>query len=523
MGLFGPSRRERILLEWGITCPYRSGSRLRDDFIRETYDEQLREFERGGADSYQLWNFWGHVCRNLEHAKKHKDFSTLVVRILNLDNWCKPEGDHWVTHDWTRLDLSEAGVISCDYQHPANFNIRQKDWAAADRGTMGAVSRLLHSITDLDHNSKEKAKVVVLDRAKGRSSWSFETSFVVCEENGWLEELLDAWRKEELKPNVWRERDHFLDVLKVLSFQRQHVRILEWLMDHGKSDDCKWAIGPITREDACAQWDSLFEWCKKRNFRAAFPGLYYGLDQPTALKVWESLFDWLLQGYRFDACMSILEASCTPKNVPEKWSALWESAISSAQARSDFEFCFEMFRKMDRAKIDRNRELLLKRLVEREMFRELFEFLDLLQQLKAPAPRSTLNELLRQLADHREFGYCYCVDVLERLGRYRDAAELLEKLGPDNSPVELSHYHIRGELFAQRLSRIKSLAAVTSLRIEGLEATSGNADEAYAYGEISKAEYEHLRPDAAPVKTCGACGKPVQPAFAFCPHCGGKT
>ena len=45
-------------------------------------------------------------------------------------------------------------------------------------------------------------------------------------------------------------------------------------------------------------------------------------------------------------------------------------------------------------------------------------------------------------------------------------------------------------------------------------------DEKYAYEEISKAEYEKLKVQAAApaAKTCPACGQPVEPAHQFCPH-----
>jgi rubrerythrin len=47
----------------------------------------------------------------------------------------------------------------------------------------------------------------------------------------------------------------------------------------------------------------------------------------------------------------------------------------------------------------------------------------------------------------------------------------------------------------------------------------------YAYGEISKAEYEKLKAQAAgpTAKTCARCGQPVEPAHKFCPHCGAKV
>lgn len=130
--------------------------------------------------------------------------------------------------------------------------------------------------------------------------------------------------------------------------------------------------------------------------------------------------------------------------------------------------------------------------------------------------------------------FCECVFVLEKMGRLKEAADLLEKLGAssyfdefesDGTPIKWDGKKEQEEAFDLKLSQLRAYAAVATpagatrnktLSVEDLE-------DKFTYGEISKAEYERLKAKAAPAKTCGSCGKPVQPDFAFCPHCGSKA
>jgi hypothetical protein len=131
--------------------------------------------------------------------------------------------------------------------------------------------------------------------------------------------------------------------------------------------------------------------------------------------------------------------------------------------------------------------------------------------------------------------FCECAQLLAMQRRFKEAADLVEKVGPDHyyavSPGNvnknlsceecLRHYH-------EEVGRLRSAAAALELAGKISPATMRKTDdleEKYLYGEIPKEEYERLKAKAAPAptKTCGACGKSVNPEHAFCPHCGAKS
>jgi hypothetical protein len=154
------------------------------------------------------------------------------------------------------------------------------------------------------------------------------------------------------------------------------------------------------------------------------------------------------------------------------------------------------------------------------------------------------------LEEHHK--YIELVFVLEKLGRFAEAADILEKLGPaayferfDSTGNPITCMALgentwvwdaikQKDAFTRKLAQLKgnAAAAAAKARIAPPDAvqkhptlTPAQIEDQYAYGEISKEEYECLKAKAASTaaKTCGTCGRPVNPEFAFCPHCGAKA
>jgi len=76
-----------------------------------------------------------------------------------------------------------------------------------------------------------------------------------------------------------------------------------------------------------------------------------------------------------------------------------------------------------------------------------------------------------------------------------------------------------------KLAQLRAFAAAAGQTDAKPIPNLAELDDRYAYGELSKAEYEKLKAQAAgpPAKTCARCGQAVEPAHKFCPHCGAKV
>ena len=140
------------------------------------------------------------------------------------------------------------------------------------------------------------------------------------------------------------------------------------------------------------------------------------------------------------------------------------------------------------------------------------EFEDVLKVLLYQKNGSAVLEWLKE---HHK--YADSVKVLEHLGRFGEAAQLLRKLGSEGS-------RLPQEILQREYVRLQRLAAISDPSASA-ETAAREIEENYTYGVISKDEYERLKAKAAPApaKSCGTCGKPVNPEFAFCPHCGAKA
>jgi len=116
-----------------------------------------------------------------------------------------------------------------------------------------------------------------------------------------------------------------------------------------------------------------------------------------------------------------------------------------------------------------------------------------------------------------------CVDVLEECERFSEAVDLLTKIGWANwsGGSGKTNQEIKDD-FERKLERLRGLAAAAGQTDAKPTPNLAALDEKFAYGEISKAEYDKLKAQAAApaAKTCPACGQPVEPAHQFCPHCG---
>lgn len=159
-----------------------------------------------------------------------------------------------------------------------------------------------------------------------------------------------------------------------------------------------------------------------------------------------------------------------------------------------------------------------------QILRQEDRFIDVLKLLVF---QKQWDVALAWLREHHKFAEC--VFVLEKAGRFAEAAAALEKLGavvycefqPDSQRVQWTTVQQR-EAYERKLAQLRAFVAAAGQKPPPNLAA---LDEKFAYGEISKEEYEKLKTQAvAPAtKTCPACGQPGEPVHKFCPHCGVKV
>jgi rubrerythrin len=114
-----------------------------------------------------------------------------------------------------------------------------------------------------------------------------------------------------------------------------------------------------------------------------------------------------------------------------------------------------------------------------------------------------------------------CVFLSRKQKRYSEAADFLAKVELDDVLWE-TRYAISKEELLLDLNR---KAALVTRPVSPPTIDIDAVTDRYAYGEISKTEYEKLKAQASgpTAKTCASCGHAVEPANKFCPHCGAKT
>ncbi len=171
-----------------------------------------------------------------------------------------------------------------------------------------------------------------------------------------------------------------------------------------------------------------------------------------------------------------------------------------------------------------------------EVLRKEDRFIDVVKLLLY---RKKHEQLLDWLRSHNRF--FECVFVYEEMGRFKDAAELLDKLGQGscggyfnskgqniiNVPAGMTIDQYQSDHFKILLGRLRGLAAAVESprqKDKPKETLLEELDEMYETGRISKLEYEDGKAKLTlpSAKTCASCGKPVNLEHAYCPHCGSK-
>lgn len=126
--------------------------------------------------------------------------------------------------------------------------------------------------------------------------------------------------------------------------------------------------------------------------------------------------------------------------------------------------------------------------------------------------------------EHRQFWDC--LSVLEESGRFDEAVDLLAKLGWAAWLARSGGTEREAKReFQCEITKLRGLAAAAGQTDAKPSLNPAGLEDRYAYGEISKVEYEKLKSQAAKptAKTCANCGQPVDPAHKFCPHCGANN
>jgi len=150
------------------------------------------------------------------------------------------------------------------------------------------------------------------------------------------------------------------------------------------------------------------------------------------------------------------------------------------------------------------------------------------ETLKLLLCQNKWEAVLEWLKKHHKF--CECVFALEKMGRFSQAVEKLEQLGPvnyeeyqpDGKPIAWDA-KTRKEAFDQKLAKLKSFAAVAEGRDNSPVIPPEELERMRAYGEITEEEYAAIKAKSTHTgKVCPACNTPIQFGFSFCPRCGGK-
>ena len=119
--------------------------------------------------------------------------------------------------------------------------------------------------------------------------------------------------------------------------------------------------------------------------------------------------------------------------------------------------------------------------------------------------------------DHNKFEQCLV--YMERANRFEEAITLIEKIGWANVFPDEDIAEAKGEC-DRWIARLRGLANLNG-SAEGQTLSFSELESKYAYGEISKEEYQALKLQLTPSpNSCSSCAKPLQRGFTFCPHCG---
>ena len=177
-----------------------------------------------------------------------------------------------------------------------------------------------------------------------------------------------------------------------------------------------------------------------------------------------------------------------------------------------------------------------------KQLRALFHYTDDYPEvLKDFRTNKELEEVLNGLRQHHK--YMASVYVLEELGRFQEAVDILQALGPSGyyerfdmdgkgriqfcigHQLYSSYIEDQEPAYKRKLAQLKAHASLAKPKPPVPTITLEELDSRLAYGEIPKDEYEiekaKLMPPSA--KPCANCGQPVEPAHKFCPHCGAKN
>lgn len=154
--------------------------------------------------------------------------------------------------------------------------------------------------------------------------------------------------------------------------------------------------------------------------------------------------------------------------------------------------------------------------------------------------------VLSWLRDHHK--YIHLARAFEACGRFAEALALIETLGPasyfedirnDGTPVRSGEYVNRGgfsvpldwssrtqtEAYERKVAQLRGhCAAAKPNAHKAPESELREIEERYAYGEVSKAEYERLKAQIviADSMHCSRCDTSVETSHKFCPRCGAQ-